>query len=163
VRLTAVVARVTCTGKHFPQEERLLAEPTLKEQMRVPTEPSAFKSRGWDAANSKLAAIGTDPLVLVEFIGARLYTGPCYRKYNSVLRGVSGQVPFLLEAWKELCSGNKYETTLHVISAAISKLCKIQTANMLFRAPGGALPQQFLQKNDFNVMGGVELCAPKHN
>uniref|UniRef100_A0A7S3AUF5 Mono(ADP-ribosyl)transferase n=1 Tax=Haptolina ericina TaxID=156174 RepID=A0A7S3AUF5_9EUKA len=145
-------------GKHFPQEERLLAEPTLKEQMRVPTEPSAFKSRGWDAANSKLAAIGTDPLVLVEFIGARLYTGPCYRKYNSVLRGVSGQVPFLLEAWKELCSGNKYETTLHVISAAISKLCKIQTANMLFRAPGGALPQQFLQKNDFNVMGGVELA-----
>jgi len=145
-------------GSHFPREERLLADPQLKDRVRVAKSPDSFKALGWDKVNLKLAAMGSEPLTLAEFIGARLYTGPCYRKYNGVLRGVSGQVPFLHGQWKELCVDNKYETTLHVISSAINKLGKIETADTLFRAPGGALPDQFMTINEFNVMGGVELA-----
>ena len=54
--------------------------------------------------------------------------------------GVGGQVPVLQRAWQELCIDNKYETTLHVIASAITKLGKVETADTLFRAPGGALP-----------------------
>jgi hypothetical protein len=39
-------------------------------------------------------------------------TGPCYVKYNGVLRGL--QLSFARWQYEELCKGNKYTTTLHV-------------------------------------------------
>ena len=43
-----------------------------------------------------------------EAMGARLYTGPMFTKYNAVLRGVSDDSPpALKQAFKEMCRGNK--------------------------------------------------------
>lgn len=36
--------------------------------------------------DARLRAVGVDPLITVEFVGARLYTGPLFTKYNFVLR-----------------------------------------------------------------------------
>ncbi|KAL1510688.1 hypothetical protein AB1Y20_006983 [Prymnesium parvum] len=144
-------------GAHYPKEERLISDPSFKEHVRQPMPPSAFRSLGWDAVDEKLRAVGVAPLSEAEFIAARLYTGPCYRKYNAVLRS-RGDVAALEKEWTSLCHGNLYTTTLHLIDSAITKLGKIKTVDTLYRAPGGALPSLFLSRNEFNVSGGVELA-----
>ena len=141
----------------WPREASMVDEPSLQKRCRQPVPPDSMRSKGWDEVNRKLAALGAEQLTLEEVVGARLYTGPCYRKYNAVLRGCNGKVPALHAQWKALCAENRYETTLHVITSAIGKMGKVQSALMLFRAPGGALPAQFLSVNEVGVSGGVEL------
>ena len=46
-------------------------------------------------------------LILEEAIAGRLYSGPCYEKYNASLRSHSG-VAYLISKFKELCLGNNY-------------------------------------------------------
>ena len=86
----------------------------------------------------RLSQMGEPAVVESEAIGVRLYTGPCFVKYNGVLRGLGSDVPFLRRAMIELCcskavtSGyvagsipfesctadlNTYTTTLHVREA----------------------------------------------
>ena len=40
----------------------------------------------------QLAEIEEPPLMLAEAMGARLYTGPLFVKYNAVLRGLDSEV-----------------------------------------------------------------------
>ena len=55
--------------------------------------------------------------------------------------------------------GNFYATTLHVLTAAILKLGKITPADLVYRAPGGALPNSFWHKQMPEcVQGGIELA-----
>lgn len=112
----------------------------------------------WESVNLRLVAIGEQPLSTPEFSSLRLYTGPIFRKYNAVLRAASG-VKFLENQFKELCMGNFYATTLHVLTAAILKLGKITPADLVYRAPGGALPNSFWHKQMPEcVQGGIELA-----
>jgi len=53
--------------------------------------------------NVKLQELGEPELGEPEAIGARMYTGPCFFKYNSVLRGRYSDVEFLRKQMLELC------------------------------------------------------------
>ena len=61
----------------------------------------------------------TSPLSSSQAIAGRLYTGPCYEKYNAALRYHSN-VPYLMERFKELCKGNAYPTTIHAINSSVA-------------------------------------------
>lgn len=83
-------------------------------------------------------------------------------KYNAVLRGKESvhkdTVAVLSEAFKTLCKGNLYPSTLAVINAAICKLSKITRISRVYRAPGGLLPDSFWTENQLGVIGGVEFA-----
>ena len=90
-----------------------------------------------------------------EFVGARLYTGPMFVKYNACLRGVG--VRSMEPRWRELCQTNTYTTTLHVINSAVVKLGKLQPAEKVYRGvSGGVLPEQFWTPSAANIQGGCE-------
>ena len=65
--------------------------------------------------------------MLVEFCTARMYTGPCYCKYNAVMRSCS-KVLTLVSSWQELCHSNLYTSTIHALNSAIVKLGKLTVA-----------------------------------
>eukprot|EP00965_Chrysotila_dentata_P101992 3366427-Pleurochrysis_carterae.AAC.2 len=84
-------------------------------------------------------------------------TGPMFMKYNAVLRGLGSENAYLRRSFDELCMGNTYTTTLHVINSAIVKLGKLTRAARVYRGLAGkALPSSFFAKNEFGVKGGVE-------
>lgn len=96
-----------------------------------------------------------DCLQKAELLAARLYTGPLYQKYNACLRGI--EVKAMEGRWMELCMGNRYTTTLHVINSAVVKLGKLQPAMKVYRGvTGGVLPEIFWHANQHNVRGGCE-------
>ena len=128
--------------------------------------------------NALLEADRQTRLLLEEAIGARLYTGPLFVKYNGVLRGLNSAVPFLVSSMVKLCCAkavadafaagtlsmaqakqqvNKYTTTLHCINSAILKLSKLTVATKVYRGISGmVLPQQFREANKHGVRGGIE-------
>ena len=55
----------------------------------------------------------------VEFVAARLYTGPLFEKYCAVLRGIPGFSAFLTNKMHTLCMGNNYCATIHAINDAL--------------------------------------------
>jgi len=108
--------------------------------------------------NERLKEHGVS-LTLEEVMGVRLYTGPMFVKYNAVLRGLASGVPFMVSQYKELCQGNQYTTTLHVINSAIVKLGLLQPVCKVFCGmAGGKLPANFLKPDKMNVRGGVEAA-----
>ena len=89
--------------------------------------------------------------------GARLYTGPMFVKYNAVLRGHGSPIPFLRKGFDDLCMGNTYTTTLHVINSSIVKLSKLTHVTKVYRGvSGGRLPAHFRVANEFGVRGGID-------
>ena len=74
-----------------------------------------------EKVNQMLKDRGEPELTKDELIGIRMYTGPMYEKYNTVLRAFSGH-PFMVKKRDELCGSNMYTTTLHVINSALIKL-----------------------------------------
>ena len=94
--------------------------------------------------------------MLEELIAGRLYTGPCYSKYNSVLRMKSGN-KHLIEVFGKLCKGNMYATTIHAINSCVIKLSKLAKAVKVYRGlAGGVLPTEFWKPNEHGVKGGIE-------
>jgi len=116
-----------------------------------------------------------------------LAQGPCFVKYNAVLRGVGGHAPTLLERWVELCGSeaavqrwregdrsydelvavrqrvNTYSTTLHVINSSIVKLSKLTKAVPVYRGISGrVLPREFWAANEFGAKGGVRPLVSIH-
>ena len=71
-------------------------------------------------------------------------------------RQCNTQVRYALR-FEDLCLGNRYTTTIHVINSAIVKLSKLTVATKVFRGISGiGLPQSFLKGNEFGVRGGIE-------
>ena len=94
-----------------------------------------------------------------ELIGCRMYTGPVFVKYNSVLRGLQSSIAFFKNDFLRLCKGNKYTTTLHVINSAVVKLSKLTFAKKVYRGvSGGRLPKNFRLANDYGVRGGIDTA-----
>ena len=126
--------------------------------------------------NGKLRALGEPEMTLAEAMGLRLYTGPLFVKYNSVLRGLNSEVGFLQKQLVGLCCAagvseqlgkisfvqakdkvNRYTTTLHVINSGIVKTSKLTFASKVYRGVSGmALPDAFWQANSHGVRGGIE-------
>ena len=80
-----------------------------------------------------------------ETIGLRLYTGPMFARYNSVLRG--GQ--------------KEYVTTIHAIVSGIIKLAAIMVlpvGRKVYRGLSGLqLPPEFWNQDEYGARGGVEF------
>lgn len=69
-----------------------------------------------------------------RLIALRLYTGPVFFKYNSILRFAKVNEPKLFA----LCRSNRYSTTLHAINSAIVKMGKISSgSNVVYRGVSG--------------------------
>eukprot|EP00966_Prymnesium_polylepis_P130648 3022120-Prymnesium_polylepis.2 len=137
----------------WPQENRL-PKADLARQAIAPT---IFRPK-LDEINSRLEQRGCEKVDHPEFIGARLYTGPMFEKYNAVVRGLGSLSGRLRRAYSNLCNGNKYVTTLHVINNAVLKLGRLQRATTVYRGiSGGVLPEQFWTKDEFLVRGGIEM------
>ena len=102
-------------------------------QGREAIDPSEFRETRQEK-NRVLEAMGMPTIMLEEFIGARLYTGPTFVKYNATLRGLQSSIPFFQNNRKKLCKDNLYTTTLHTINSAIVKLSKLTIASKVRRA-----------------------------
>eukprot|EP00445_Apocalathium_hangoei_P071318 CAMPEP_0204133150 /NCGR_PEP_ID=MMETSP0361-20130328/14930_1 /ASSEMBLY_ACC=CAM_ASM_000343 /TAXON_ID=268821 /ORGANISM="Scrippsiella Hangoei, Strain SHTV-5" /LENGTH=1005 /DNA_ID=CAMNT_0051086157 /DNA_START=36 /DNA_END=3053 /DNA_ORIENTATION=- len=106
--------------------------------------------------NDELRFHKHDPVLEVEVLAARLYTGPMYEKYNSQLRAASGN-EVLRQKNDELLMGNSYVTTVHGISSCVLKLSKLMKLCDIFRGScDAALPTSFLKKDGVGFCGGVE-------
>ena len=59
--------------------------------------------------NAQLREAGSQPIIIEELIGARLYTGPIFYKYNTALRavGFGDKCAYVGEVFKKMCHGNK--------------------------------------------------------
>ena len=142
----------------WPTEEKLKHDPQLWERRRRPTNLSSFDEH-LRRVNTSLGALDCAPLGIDELIGARLYTGALYVKYNAVLRAAADpNNQFNVRRCHSLCRGNKYVTTIHVISSAIIKLGKIMPAERVYRGVSeSCIPRGFWQPDEFKIRGGIEL------
>ena len=142
----------------FPADSLLHADESRRHLCREAKVLADF-AEPLQRTNAKLATLDCAPLCDEEFWGARLYTGPMFIKYNAILRGLGGKVPFFVSNLEKLCMGNQYTTTLHIINSACVKLSKVMTAQKVYRGvSGGTLPAEFWKKNEWNVAGGVEFA-----
>ena len=110
-------------------------------------------------ANSKLREQFGEDAVLIpeEFLGAILYTGPMFQKYNAVLRAKTKD-DFLVGLWRKQCGKNTYATTIHAISSAVIKLSKLSKAGKVYRGVCyGRFPDKFWVPDEMGVKGGVEF------
>ena len=142
----------------WPKESKLQGA-ALSSRRRKPLPLVELRSR-IEAKNALLREAGEPTLIEVEAIGARLYTGPLFVKYNAVLRGHDPDAPtFLREQFTSLCRGNVYATTLHIINSSLVKLSKLTYVTKVYRGvSGGVLPEAFWKPNAFGVCGGVETA-----
>ena len=71
--------------------------------------------------------------------------GPLFVKYNLVLRSLgSPENAYFAKQLAEMCDGNQYVTTIHVINSAIVKLGKVIKAQSVYRGVlGRVLPSSF--------------------
>ena len=78
-----------------------------------------------------------------------------FEKYNPILRAATAA--FFKSVLVTLgCVSNRYEATLHVLSAAITKLGKLTRVTSVYRAPGRALPPSFWQHAREGLAGIIE-------
>jgi len=109
-----------------------------------------------EQCNVKLRAASHSELILEELVGGRLYTGPMYIKYNTVLRAKTLE-PTLVRFAKDLTRGNTYTTTIHAINSCVIKLSKLTKAGKVWRGIKDAtLPKEFWVPNEMGVRGGIE-------
>jgi hypothetical protein len=123
---------------------------------------------GWTLGNflsNNSALIAEAALRRIEVIVLRLYTGPMYNWYNTLLRYWkkpfdAGRKPFDdYKANSSEADTIPFQTTLHVLNSAILKVSRTQTACKVYRGvKGGRLPNQFWEPNAKNVRGGTELA-----
>jgi hypothetical protein len=101
---------------------------------------SAFNKIGWSEAAAALTQAKLDDLDLTveELIGVRLYTGPCFMLYNTVLRAMGNQdSPGIVsmgcgwdanQQWGEQNVRGCFTTTLHQINHGVIKLSWLSKA-----------------------------------
>ena len=141
-------------GTEYP--ERANYREKHKELCRVPITLEKALEMMEEQCNEKLRADGHSEMIVEEYIGGRLYTGPMYIKYNTVLRSKT-QDPTMLKLAKELTKGNGYATTIHAINSCVIKMSKLTKAGKVWRGiKDAALPKEFWVPNEMGVRGGIE-------
>ena len=89
-----------------------------------------------DNLNTCLQGMCQAEIIKAELIGAILYTGPMFMKYNVVTRGraLSGDQPeFAKEQFGKACLSNRSLTTIHAINSAILKLSNLQKPTIVYQ------------------------------
>lgn len=106
-----------------------------------------------------------------ELLALRLYTGPCFELYNTVLRAKAGKLPagpgYPRKAGDtDGNTGGKFVTTIHAVTSGIIKLSKITPMGTVYRGTTGrVLPARLREADDFGVKLGVEfglVCRQPH-
>ena len=99
-----------------------------------------------------------------EVIALRLYTGPMFMFYNSVLRGLLSRERNKRPGDEEEDIEVKYKTTIHMISSGIVKLAEILArsavgSRKIYRGMSGMmLPDCFFKGDKLGWKGGVEIA-----
>jgi len=88
-----------------------------------------------------------------------MYTGPCYYKYNFILRGAREELSndFVRNYLRSVCKKNTYPTTLHHMSIGVTRLSRLTQVSTVYRAPGGNMPRHFNRASADGVRGGCEM------
>ena len=183
--------------RQFPSEKKIAAAQHLKSNKQlartkslqaiidsrakprspIPLAQLQEKAKG---VNKRLDDLNLQGVKDEEVVGARLYTGPMFCKYNAVLRGRQSATQYPKKQMIELCCAqhdaddyangtlecdeackraNMYATTIHAINSCIVKLSKITEAKPVYRGVSGMkLPEAFLKTNEFGVRGGIETA-----
>lgn len=142
--------------REWPRDKKLYDDAESRKLCRRPKHPREFVQTLGEI-NGKLKEINQS-ITGDMFVGARLYTGPMFMKYNTILRAASGKVDFFVQQRDELVRGNKYSTTLHVINAALTTLSTLSHCQLVYRGvSGGMLPDSFNEPSPVDSFrGGVE-------
>ena len=141
-------------GAEYP--ERLGYKENHPTWCRVPMTIEQMMDQMEEKCNSKLRLSGHSEMILEEMIGGRLYTGPMYIKYNTVLRSKTSDAA-MLKLHKDLNKNNGYPTTIHAINSCVIKMSKLTKAGKVWRGiKDAALPKEFWVPNDMGVRGGIE-------
>lgn len=146
----------------------------MNAQQRTATRLEVFEQRMAER-NAQLRQVHEAPMRIEELIGARMYTGPIYYKYNIVLRALSGgpidqqnAAKLGIGQWVDDTAAvdgrrlellNKYVTTLQATNSGVIRMGKLSRANVIFYRglPGrGSLPPNFFEPDAEGVRAGVE-------
>ena len=85
-------------------------------------------------------------LTTAEVVAGRLYTGPMFKLYNDILRNPQG------------LDHRSFIYTIHAFASCIVKLSRVHQTTTLYRGiKGGALPNTFLNADEYGTRGGVEF------
>ena len=98
-----------------------------------------------------ISQVGEQAMSEAELYSLRLYTGPPFAKYNSVLRGAAAAetAPFMHERFVELCRGNTYAMP------SPTNLPPSPTISYVH----AALPRQHVRQHAARALGG----DPRHD
>ena len=136
--------------------------------------------------NKRLICLKEAPLKEEELIGGRLYTGPLFIKYNSVLRGVDSTSDFLQTQFISLCCAKEvgerfeksdksstdfsaakahatlYTSTLHAINSSIVKMSKLTRARYTAASLTRRCPPSFGRRTSlaFAAVSKRRSCPP---
>jgi tetratricopeptide (TPR) repeat protein len=101
-------------------------------------------------------------LNVAELVGMRLYTGPMFVFYNTMLRArgqrITWEFPNRYPVSYNAVVAGKFITTIHAISSGILKLGRCQPCVTVYRGAGGfKMPTRLLEADAYGTKGGVEL------
>lgn len=134
--------RVRCGDSGYPAEEGLLIAARCRQPKSLQTVLHDMKNLH---ISGRLRAVGAEALLETEVIAARLFTGPMHYKYNAVLRGRSGGPGSkMYTTFDALCRSNLYTSSLHALHSAVSKLMRVGTARVVYRAVSSAAVPEWL-------------------
>jgi len=149
---------VTTPSKDTEYPERTGYREKFASWCRVPTKLNDMMEAMEEKCNALLRKDGHSEMIKEELVGGRLYTGPMYVKYNTVLRSKSKDQNMMKLA-RDLTKGNGYPTTIHAINSCVIKLSKLTKAGKVWRGIKGAtLPKEFWVANEMGVRGGIEYA-----
>ena len=148
------------TDRDRGNREARVAADLLSNAAELLSASFAFEQAGVKVTQEQVEAL---PLLLEEVIALRLYTGPMFEIYNTILRAWGnvanpGFVSSTSRVYPGLNIRDCFTTTIHVISSGILKISRLQPALPVFRGVSTMkLPRCFLEKDANNVRGGVEF------
>ena len=141
-------------GRDYPERQGYRAHHPA--WCRVPQKLAVMLQAMEDKCNARLRPQGHSEMIVEELVGGRLYTGPMYVKYNTVLRSKTND-RVVVQLAKDLTKGNGYATTIHAINSCVIKLSKLTKAGKVWRGIKDAtLPKEFWVPNEMGVRGGIE-------
>ena len=127
----------------------------------VPRMRAAFSALGWNDAAVNEVLFAELKITEEEVVTLRLYTGPMFMVYNTVLRAMATDTKTIRfgvpQSMLGLSVKGRFVTTLHATNSGVIKLSRLQPACEVYRGVRGMkLPRSFVTANAHNVRGGVE-------
>ena len=152
------------SGESLGFREKISVKALMREA--VPRLREAFAALGWSASAVTPKLFAELRITEEEIVTLRLYTGPCFMIYNTVLRAMATPRQTAAAPADKATSGasvaptpvaGRFVTTIHATNSGVIKLSRLQPACEVYRGVRGMkLPRTFVTANEHNVRGGVE-------